>query len=128
MSTDLHEVKNEIRLALESKRNEVASRLHRLEEDIAVERVPDPIDQLGMLTQRESAITLLDRDTKLLREIDAALRRIGDGNFGRCALCGKKIGLARLRVVPWTSYCVACQEELDRSGARDEASFSTEEF
>jgi DnaK suppressor protein len=106
---------------LESKREDVLARLHRLE-DITVERAPDPVDDLEMLMERDSAITLLERDSQLLREIDAALRRIGGEDFGRCAQRGKDIGARRLRAVPWTTYCVACQEEVDRSCKRETSS------
>lgn len=116
MSTDLHEIKS----TLESKRDEVLRRLRRLDE-ITVERAPDPVDELEMITERESAITLLERDSRLLREIDAALRRMKDGDFGRCAMCGKDIGLRRLRAIPWATYCVACQDQVDRSQAREDA-------
>jgi len=114
MSIDLHEIK----LALHAKRNEVANRMRRLE-DITVERVPDPIDELEMLTERESTITQLEHDSRLLREIDAALRRIEDGEFDRCTLCGKEIGQRRLNAVPWATYCVACQDEVDQSRERE---------
>jgi len=117
MTTGLQEIK----AMLESKREEVLARLPRLD-DITVERAPDPVDELEMLTERESAITLLERDSQLLREIDAALRRIGDEDFGRCTLCGKDIGDRRLRAVPWTTYCVACQDEVDRSRRREASS------
>lgn len=92
--------------------------MHRLE-DITVERVPDPIDEVEMTTEREAAITLLERDSELLRQIDSALRRIENGEFGSCALCGKEIGSGRLHAVPWAIYCVACQDEIDRSRTRD---------
>jgi DnaK suppressor protein len=108
----------EIKSMLESKREEVLRRLHRLE-DITVERAPDPVDEMEMTVERESAITLLERDSELLRQIDGALRRIEDDDFGRCELCGKDIGFRRLRVVPWAVYCVACQDEVDRSRARE---------
>lgn len=103
----------ELKSVLESKREEVRRRRPRLE-DIAVDRAPDPVDEMEMTTERESAITLLERDSQLLRQIDAALRRIEDGDFGACARCGKDIGRRRLHAVPWASYCVACQEEMDR--------------
>jgi DnaK suppressor protein len=114
MIADLKEIKS----MLESKREEVRRRLHRLE-DITVERAPDPVDEMEMTAERESAITLLERDSELLRQIDAALRRIEDGEFGCCDLCGKDIGSRRLRAVPWAIYCVVCQDEVDRSRTRE---------
>lgn len=62
MTTNSHEIK----AMLESKREEVLARMRRLD-DITVERAPDPVDELEMLTERESAITLLERDSQLLR-------------------------------------------------------------
>jgi DnaK suppressor protein len=114
MTADLKEIKS----MLESKRDEVRRRLHRLE-DITVERAPDPVDEMEMAAERESAITLLERDSELLRQIEAAMRRIADGEFGRCDLCGKDIGSRRLRAVPWAIYCVACQDEVDRSRTQE---------
>jgi DnaK suppressor protein len=114
MTADLQEIKS----MLEAKREEVLSRIHRLE-DITAERAPDPIDEMEMTTERESAITLLERDSELLRQIDAALRKVGNGDFGICDLCGKEIGSRRLRVLPWAIYCVTCQDEVDRSRKRD---------
>ncbi len=122
MSVDLQELKS----ILYSKREEVRRRLHRLE-DITVERAPDPIDEMEMTTERESAITLLERDSELLRQIDVALRKISNGDFGVCDLCGKDIGPRRLHAVPWASYCVACQDQMDRSRSNgNSASFAVE--
>src|SRR5512136_1511526 len=41
-------------------------------------------------------------------EIDAALRRIGEGRYGQCEACGGPIGLQRLRAIPEARYCMAC--------------------
>jgi RNA polymerase-binding protein DksA len=41
-----------------------------------------------------------------LGEIDAALRRIDDGTYGMCQLCGQPIGEDRLRALPWASLCI----------------------
>ena len=39
-------------------------------------------------------------------QIDAALRRIADGTYGRCEICGKSISSERLRALPWTTRCI----------------------
>jgi len=41
-----------------------------------------------------------------LRQIDAALQRIEDGTYGVCEICGKPIGVERLRAIPWTTRCI----------------------
>ncbi len=59
---------------------------------------------------KDLLLSQADRDTELVHEIDAALVRMGEGNYGRCLECGKPIGEARLDAVPWTAYCTEHQE------------------
>ncbi len=46
-----------------------------------------------------------------LDEIEAALRRIDDGSFGRCEACGGPMGLQRLRAIPDARLCLSCSGE-----------------
>ena len=48
----------------------------------------------------------------LLREIDEAIDRIEDEDYGTCLECEIPISLKRLEAVSWAKYCVTCQEEL----------------
>jgi DnaK suppressor protein len=66
-------------------------------------------------TERELAIRSLDRDSNLLRKVRAALRRIEEGSFGVCLHCEEDISPKRLAAVPWTTFCIQCQEIADRS-------------
>jgi len=59
---------------------------------------------------RESLFGQVDRDRKLLAEVQAALQRIKEGAFGRCLDDGEIIDPARLEAVPWTSYCLKHQQ------------------
>jgi DnaK suppressor protein len=52
-----------------------------------------------------------------LRLSEQALKRIRIGTFGYCTLCENEISPQRLGAVPWTPYCVGCQEQLERSPA-----------
>jgi RNA polymerase-binding protein DksA len=47
-----------------------------------------------------------------LAEIDAALKRIEDGTYGICEICGKPIGAERLRALPWARLCIEDQRRL----------------
>ena len=51
---------------------------------------------------------------RMLHLVETALDRIRDENFGECLACRGLIGLKRLEAVPWTEYCVACQDKLER--------------
>ena len=69
--------------------------------------------------ERELAIRNLDRESNLLRNVRAALRRIDEGNFGVCLHCEEDISPKRLAAVPWTAFCIQCQEIANRNQAGD---------
>jgi DnaK suppressor protein len=60
------------------------------------------------------AIGNIERDSSRLREVRAALRRIGAGIFGICVECEADINPKRLAAIPWASSCMVCQEAADR--------------
>lgn len=43
-----------------------------------------------------------------LEEIEEALRRIEEGNYGTCVACGGPMGLQRIRAIPEARYCLSC--------------------
>ena len=55
---------------------------------------------------RELDDGLEDNVEHLLAEIDAALRRIEEGTYGTCVVCGRPIGEERLRAVPYATLCI----------------------
>jgi DnaK suppressor protein len=64
--------------------------------------------------ERELAIRNLDRESNLLRNVRLALARMADGSYGTCLHCEEEIKPKRLDAVPWTPYCIRCQEASDR--------------
>jgi DnaK suppressor protein len=102
------------RQILEAKQAELADVLKRRDE-IAIEKSPDAIDEVTRAAERELAIRNLDRESNLMRNVRAALRRIDDGSFGVCAHCDEDISPKRLAAVPWAPFCIRCQEAADRN-------------
>ena len=102
------------RQILEAKQAELAEVLRKRDE-IAIEKSPDAIDEVTRAAERELAIRNLDRESNLLRNVRAALRRINDGTFGVCAHCEEDISPKRLAAVPWAPFCIRCQELADRN-------------
>jgi len=80
---------------------------------IAIEQSPDQLDQLQRASERDLAISNIDRGSKELRAARAALCRIHDGSFGLCEECEEEIHVKRLVAIPWASLCIQCQEALD---------------
>lgn len=67
---------------------------------------------------RELEFALDARDSEELDRLDAALRRIEDGSYGLCVDCGVGIPAARLHAAPDALRCIACQEKLEKTQAR----------
>lgn len=105
---------NKHRSVLEAEQAELAQ-LVRNRDGIAIEKSPDALDEVQHATERELAIRNLDRESNLLRNVRAALRRIEDGSFGVCLHCEEDISPKRLAAVPWTAFCIHCQEIADRA-------------
>jgi DnaK suppressor protein len=59
-------------------------------------------------------------ESKLLREVEEALSRVGTAEYGVCQECGEEISAKRLAAVPWAKYCVTCQDLVTQRRARGE--------
>src|SRR5260370_42029024 len=95
-------------------------------EGITIEKSPDALDEVQNAAERELAIRNLDRESNLLRNVRAALRRIDEGEFGACVHCEEEISPKRVAAVPWTPYCIQCQEAADK--AQEDGSESFDEL
>ena len=105
--------KGEAQEILERKQAELMGGL-RNREGIAIEKSADQMDEIQYATERDLAIRNVDRDSALLRQVKAALRRIHDGSFGTCIDCEYAISPKRLAAVPWATRCIQCQEAAER--------------
>jgi len=63
---------------------------------------------------RDFALSMLSKEQGSLYEIDEALKRIEDGEYGICEICNKPIKHDRLEALPFTRYTVDCQAELEK--------------
>lgn len=64
--------------------------------------------------EREMSIDLAANEQELLYQIDDALNRLKDRNFGKCQACSKDIGMKRLSAVPYAQLCIGCQEQEEK--------------
>jgi len=107
---------NKFQKTLEAKQAELEHFVSN-REGIAIEKSPDALDEVQHAAERELAIRNLDRESNLLRNVRGALRRIQEGSYGVCLHCEEEISPKRLNAVPWTAYCIQCQELADRNQA-----------
>ena len=77
--------------------------------------MPTSLAELGSDNfDQELTLSLLGSDKDALNQIDAAIKRIDDGSYGRCETCDGKLSKARLEAIPYAAQCVRCasrQEE-----------------
>jgi DnaK suppressor protein len=79
----------------------------------------DPADQAVMSYQKELIFSQGTNKHTQLSLVRMALERLEDGSYGECAECGEKISPRRLEALPWTPYCISCQEKLEMGGFED---------
>lgn len=77
-------------------------------------REPDLNDRASSETDWGIELRTRDRQRKLIAKIDAALRRIKDGEYGYCEVTGEPISLGRLRARPIATMTVEAQERHER--------------
>jgi RNA polymerase-binding protein DksA len=83
------------------------------EESGGLSNVPVHPADLGTDTfEEEFALELLEKEDKLLDEVNDALDRIEEGTFGRCENCGQEISRERLKALPYARYCIGCARKL----------------
>jgi DnaK suppressor protein len=62
---------------------------------------------------QELALKLSDHESKIVADIDQALRRMEEGSYGMCVRCGHEIDERRLEAMPAARYDAACQAEME---------------
>ncbi len=97
---------------------DVDKTVHHMRDDAA--NYPDPNDRA---TQEEGFTIELrtrDRERKLIRKIDMAIKNIEIGEYGFCVSCGEDIGIRRLEARPTATKCIDCKT---RDEMREKHSF-----
>lgn len=101
---------------LVNKRRELQSALRTLEQEGSAPAEAETGDYSDAAVNDQESSDSLERATVLsqtLEEVQDALRRIEDGSYGKCVVCGRQIEPARLEAIPWTPYCLEHQAKAD---------------
>src|SRR6185312_701020 len=70
----------------------------------------DEGDRANFSQSKEMAFLQKAQERGMLTLVEGALARIENGTFGDCLSCGQEISIKRLNAVPWSRYCITCQE------------------
>ncbi len=105
------------RRILETRRNEAMRSLDRLGDEARSQDADCPQDVGDLCTtnlSKEALFQQRDGQQQIVRMTEAALDRIQQGTFGVCSGCGDDINPRRLDALPWTQYCLRCQEDFEQ--------------
>lgn len=106
---------------LREQRRELAASFKRNQEANRRGNDDGPLDLADTATElytQEFNYSLTETERSKLRQIDEALERVEAGEYGECQECGEAISEVRLKAIPWTPYCIECQEEKEAAARR----------
>jgi len=111
----------QLRMLLEDRLYELTRDVHSRIREARIDNVNErrAIDQgetSELEAQDELEFALIQMKAETLNRIDAALRRLGEGTYGRCVECGEEICEARLRALPFAVRCKDCEETRELAG------------
>ena len=107
---------------LETDRREVLRFLDEVEKEqlqLTGDGPQDAIDLCVVNLSRENLFERGSQKRQLLNLINSALQRIEEGSFGECRGCGHYISRKGLEAMPWTRYCLECQEGAEQAVTLD---------
>ena len=70
-------------------------------------------DQASDTNLMEHTAMMLESEREKIRKLNDAMRRIKDGTFGICEMCGELISDKRLEILPYATLCIDCKELME---------------
>lgn len=70
-------------------------------------------DQGSDTNQMEHTAKMMDTERQKMRLLNDAMRRIQEGRYGFCEICGKEIPEKRLEALPYATECIECREKME---------------
>lgn len=106
----------DLRTRLQDERVELAAQLSTIEEDAFSSTQSELSGDVGLddesadagsaTFEREKDLSIEQNVRDLLDKIDRALKRIDEGTYGTCEICGKPIEKARVKALPYVDLCI----------------------
>jgi len=81
--------------------------VNHMQDDAA--NFPDPNDRATQESEFSLELRTRDRERRLIKKIDDALKEIESGDYGFCESCGIEIGIRRLEARPTATLCIDCK-------------------
>ena len=107
---------------LENIRTEIVGdveKAHRNIKSNEVEPMADISDDAASSYGRKLQGDLKEHEWVKLKQVEAALKKVGDGEFGICEQCRQEILKNRLEIMPYTEFCIQCLSEIEKHSSLD---------
>ena len=105
---------DKVRQELSLKRNELRSRIDKINQDYANPLNKDSSEQAVELENAEVLGVIHREALHELNQINETLELIERDEYGNCVTCGMPIPVRRLEIIPYTTFCVNCAEKRAR--------------
>lgn len=110
--------KRKLRQLLEARRKQLTVEMQGMMRDVragrADERAADEQDVAESYQRSDVHLAVVQMKAEAVARIDAALRRVDEGTYGRCVECEESIAFERLRALPFALRCTACEQSRER--------------
>ncbi len=83
-------------------------------EDLKNSEINDEGDYASLCTDNLIDEAIQQQQLQELKEIDYALQKIEEGEYGICEMCGEPIKPLRLKIKPFARYCIVCREIVEK--------------
>jgi DnaK suppressor protein len=86
--------------------------------ELGQDGVADIGDMSSNAYNRDVLFNLSETQRQRIRDIDIALERIEQGEYGICMQCGEEIAPRRLEVRPFSRFCIECKTDIEKFGEK----------
>jgi len=103
---------------LKSRKEQILKNLEGVKEEMVELQKQEVSDEGDMAAASNDSLVenaIVKQQNKELQEIDNALSKIDNGEYGICEMCEDPIGFQRLKVKPHAVYCIDCREIVEKS-------------
>ena len=103
---------------LESIRSELLGGVEKLNQSVKEResgQIADISDDAARTYNRQLEGEIGEQEWKKLKQVDLAIEKINDGEYGICTQCESTIPEARLEVVPFTEHCTQCLSKMEKN-------------
>ena len=116
MRVGVKSAKNGYRTLLLKKRSELLASTRSQPDALATSvQSPDEVEFAVRTLEQDVLAMTANLRSQLLKEVNNALVRCAGGTYGVCEGCEEGISPNRLKAIPWTQYCLTCQEMRSRN-------------